>query len=99
MNSHLVGDEEAFLAVAMQMAADEAKQGHSRLANSMVDLVDRTRSKHAVLQRSADAVPLAQARGELANLVSVAYPKAKLNKLVISDDQRARLRRVVVEQM
>lgn len=99
MRSHLEGDDEHFLDIAMQMAAHEARQGHERFASQMIALVDAARRKHTVIQPSSDAVPIAQARGELANLVSVTYPKARLNSLVVADNQRRRLRRVMQEQL
>lgn len=47
LKSHIDGDNEHFLSVAMQVAAHEARQGHGKLARELRDLVDgaRLRSK------------------------------------------------------
>lgn len=99
LKSHVEGDEEHFLTVAMQMAAHEAKQGHSRLAGRLIDLVEGAKRKAAVIEPSTDAIPIARARGDLADLVSVTYPKSKLRNLIVNDDQQRRLRRIVQEQL
>ena len=57
-------DTEHFYAVAMQIAADEAHRGHTKLAGELRDLIDvaRTRARPTHL---AKPIPLAQPKGEL----------------------------------
>lgn len=99
LRSHVDGDAEHFITIAMQMAAHEARSGHARLAGEVMELVDEAKRRQATIDQSPGPTPIAQPRGELASLVSVSYPKTKLNTLVISDEQRRRLRRVVQEQL
>ena len=40
LKSHIAGDEDRFLATAMQLAAHEARQGHGKLAQELKELVD-----------------------------------------------------------
>lgn len=40
LRSHIKGDDAHFLAVAMQLAAHEAKQGHGKLADDLRALID-----------------------------------------------------------
>ena len=41
--SYLEGNEAQFYSVAMQLAADEAREGHGRLAEELRELIDRTK--------------------------------------------------------
>jgi SpoVK/Ycf46/Vps4 family AAA+-type ATPase len=96
LKSHMDGDDEHFLSVAMQVAAHEARQGHGKLAQELRELVDeaRVRSK----ERGKKPVPLAQPKGELASLVSVSYSDTRLSSMVLPADLEDRLKRVLTEQ-
>jgi SpoVK/Ycf46/Vps4 family AAA+-type ATPase len=100
IRSHAEGDETRFYAIAMQVAAQAARSGHGKFAQELRDLVDRVRaaSKAAVLHRGLRAIPMAQPRGELAGILTVAYPKTRLADMALSDPLRARLERVLTEQ-
>lgn len=94
VKSHSSGDDDGFYAVALQVAAKAARQGHHRLAGELKDLVDAARR-----QSSATVVtPIAQPRGEIADLVSASFPEVGLRDLVVADEVRARLDRVLAEQ-
>ncbi len=95
LQSHLDGDDEQFLTVAMQAAANEARQGHGKLAQQLRDMVDEARAKKSKPSR---AVPLVQPRGELANLVAARYVDTRLSGMVLPAALRERLERVIVEQ-
>jgi len=41
LRSHIDGDEQQFMAVAMQVAAHQARQGHGKLATQLKELVER----------------------------------------------------------
>jgi len=45
IRSHFGGDAERFYTIALQVAAHEAKQGHTALAHDIRDIVDKERSK------------------------------------------------------
>jgi len=52
IRSHLSDDPERFYSIALQVAAHEAKQGHSALAHDIRDIVDKARkAKGAVVLR------------------------------------------------
>ena len=44
LKSHIKGDDERFLSVAMQVAAHEAKLGHGKLAVELRALVDEAKN-------------------------------------------------------
>lgn len=92
-------DEDAqFLAVALQVAADEAQRGHTKVATEMHSLIERARNRSKVSAVSGRLVPLAQPKGELADLLTVAYPQRHLNHLVLDPEVEARLKRILKEQ-
>lgn len=94
LKSHLDGDDQRFFAVAIQVAAHEARLGHAKVADDIRSLVDKAKS-----QRGAGRlVQISQPRGELANLLAVSYPKARLSDMVLSDDLSNEIRRVIREQ-
>lgn len=99
LKSHIAGDEQQFLSVAMQVAALEARQGHGKLAQELRDLIDAAKVRpSAVERRPGGPVPLVQPKGELANLLSVRYSDVRLNSMVLTDGVERRLRRTLLEQ-
>jgi SpoVK/Ycf46/Vps4 family AAA+-type ATPase len=101
IKSHAEGDEERFYAVALQVAAQAARQGHGRFAQELRDLVDtaKTRAKSAPNRGlQSRAVPVVQPRGELAGLLAAAYPKTRLSDMSLDEQVRTRIERVLLEQ-
>jgi len=96
LRSHIEGDDEQFLSVAMQVAAHEARQGHGKLATQLKELVDEAR--HRNVKRSNRPVPLAQPKGDLATLVSATYSDTRLTSMILPEKLEERLKRVVAEQ-
>jgi SpoVK/Ycf46/Vps4 family AAA+-type ATPase len=98
LKSHIDGDEDRFLATAMQLAAHEARQGHGKLAQDLKELVDAAKVKGSAMPREARPVPLVQPKGELASLLNARYPDLRLTEMILSDAIRGRLERVLSEQ-
>src|ERR1700733_1463029 len=100
LNSHIEGDEEQFLSIALQAAAQEARQGRSEDADKLKRLVQKARDQQRSGRPSSGQtpIPLARPRGELQGLVESAYPKVTLASMVLSDDVRERLNRIVRQQ-
>jgi SpoVK/Ycf46/Vps4 family AAA+-type ATPase len=101
VRSHAEGDEARFYSIAMQVAAQAAHKGQATFAKELRDLVDEAKASRR--PRSVDRDrhrpgPLAQPRGDLAGLLSVAYPRVRLSALALDDELAARLTRVVAEQ-
>jgi hypothetical protein len=91
IKSHISRDDGHFYSVAMQMAAHEAKLGHGKLAEELRDLIDAAKTRLGQ-DSSGKLVPiasslsnLAKPRGELANLLTVAYPANRLGDMVLDD--------------
>lgn len=100
LNSHIEGDEEQFLSIALQVAALEARQGRTEEADKLKRLVQKARDQRRVGRPAGGQtpIPLARPRGELQGLVESAYPKVTLASMVLPDEVRRRLARVVRQQ-
>lgn len=98
LTSHAEGDNAQFYSIAMQIAAGEARSGKGKVAEELRTLIDKARSREGVPAPSRDPIPLARPRGELADLLSVSYPKTKLSDMVLSKGIAQRLNRVLREQ-
>jgi hypothetical protein len=94
LRSHMEGDNEQFYAVALQLAAHEAKQGHVHLAQELKELIDTGRSRQqTAFEKNKVAVPLAQPKGDLASLVAVRYSDVRLSSMILPDSLEKRLKR------
>jgi hypothetical protein len=93
LKSHAAGDDERFRAIALQIAAHSAKQGDTRLAQELRTLLDQARRLPAPAGLPR-AVPIARPAGELAGLVTAAYPTTRLPDMVLSDPIRKSLHEV-----
>ncbi|HCT77520.1 MAG TPA: AAA family ATPase [Micromonosporaceae bacterium] len=78
VRSHAAGDDAAFYAVALQVAAKAARQGHSTLASELKNLIDATRKRPI----ASNVTAIARPRGDLADLVSATFPDETLRDLV-----------------
>ncbi|CUX66046.1 AAA-family ATPase [Agrobacterium tumefaciens str. Kerr 14] len=99
LKSHVEGDDEQFLTIALQAAASEARRGHGKVAVQLRELVDAARSnKDRTSGRKMTPVPIAQPRGDLANLVAVRYADIRLSSMILPSELEVRLKRVILEQ-
>ena len=100
LTSHIEGDEERFLSIALQAAAQEAREGRTDEAEKLKRLVQKAREQQRTGRPAGGQtpIPLARPRGELQGLVESVYPKIGLSSMVLADDVRTRLARIVRQQ-
>lgn len=100
IRSHADGDDSRFYAVALQVAAQAARNGHGKFAQEVRDLIDQLKARRSSIEpvRGVKAVPLVQPKGELAGLLTVGYPRCHLSDLALAPELRLRLNRVLTEQ-
>ncbi len=99
LKSHLEGEEQQFLTVAMQVAAHEARQGHGKVAQEIRSLVDQAKEKKSqFVDKKSGPIPLIQPKGDLLNLLSARYSDMRLADMVLPESLYQRLMRVVTEQ-
>lgn len=82
LKSHIDGDDGHFYAVAMQMAAHEAKLGHGKLAEELRAMIDDAKARSVPASSGKRPTPISQPRGELAGLLDASYPQARLSEMV-----------------
>jgi SpoVK/Ycf46/Vps4 family AAA+-type ATPase len=99
LKSHIEGEEQQFLTVAMQVAAHEARQGHGKVAQEIRGLVDQAKEQRSpFLDKKGGPIPLIQPKGDLISLLSARYSDMRLADMVLSESLHQRLMRVVTEQ-
>ncbi|NQY13820.1 MAG: ATP-binding protein [Henriciella sp.] len=86
--SHLERDDEHFVTVALQLAANEARRGHSVLAQDIRKLID---------SRSKRNMKVVSGSGDLDDLVSSESTGEHLSSLVLSSDLTSKIDRIVQE--
>src|SRR3954470_20016513 len=91
LKTHVRGDEEEFLSIAMQVAAREARLGHSQVAEEIRKLIDEAKLKSQALDRRSGSVLVLQPRSELANLLSIQQPTIRLSNIVLASEIEKRL--------
>ncbi|MCT4609703.1 MAG: ATP-binding protein [Pelagimonas sp.] len=100
LNSHIEGDDEQFLSVALQIAAQQARSGQTDDADKLKRLVQKARDQKRMDHPAGGQtpIPMARPRSELQGLVESTFPKITLNNMVLGDDVRSRLDRIVRQQ-
>ncbi|HHW44632.1 MAG TPA: ATP-binding protein [Desulfotomaculum sp.] len=88
IRSHLNEEQEQFITTALQVAAHEARHGHTELAHEIRQLVDRAKSKPVVVIKFPN---------ELSGLIISEKPAVPLEALVLSKDMKARVERIILE--
>lgn len=99
LKSHLEGEEQQFLSVALQMAAHEARKGHTKVAQEIQSLVDRAKDEKSALEKKDLYTKVIQPKGELSNLVSVRYSDTRFTDMVLQPTLKKRLERILIEQI
>ncbi len=89
IRSHLSNDPERFYAIALQLAAHEAKQGHAALAHDIRDIIDKA-------QRSKGAKVL-KFPNDMLGLVLSENPDIHKSSLVMPGELEIRIDRIVQE--
>ena len=88
INSHLKRDDEKFVSIALQLAASEARKGHTGLANEIRSLIDDKKSR---------PVAVVSISNDLSDLVQESAPQSDVSSLVVSDALKARISRITKE--
>lgn len=101
LRSYANGDEQHFYTVAMQIAAEEARRGNTKIAQDLKELIDRAKVRNssfpASVPKGLTATPLVQPRGELNGLLEIRYSELTLNAMVLSPVILQKIQRVIEE--
>lgn len=95
LQSHVKGDDERFITIATQVAAHEARQGHTKLANELKQLIDEAKAKKNTARNNV--LTVIQPKPELAAILAVSQPRLRLSDLTFSAEQRRVFERIIHE--
>lgn len=92
-------DENRFYTTAMQIAAAEAKKGHTKLAEELKGLIEKIKSKRNVDSVSKTRIlPVNEAQRELKDLLEVYRPHIKTKDMVLTEQVFEAIKRILSEQ-
>jgi SpoVK/Ycf46/Vps4 family AAA+-type ATPase len=93
------GDEDRFFASAMQIAASEARKGHTTFAQELKSLIEKARKNRSLsfLDRTK-TIPINQSKRDLNELIEVFQPKIKLKDMVLAPPVKESLLKLINEQ-
>ena len=94
LKSHVEGNEERFLDLALQLASSEEQKGHTRLAEQMRQWVETGEQPKT---KSSSPVLIAKPRGELGAIIGTTYPETRLNDLILPDSVSSEIEQMVTE--
>ncbi len=94
------GDETRFFATAMQIAASEARKGHTTFAQELKSVIEKAKKGRSDSYSSSTArtISISKPKRELNELIEVFHPKIKLNDMVLDKEVAHSLKRVIDEQ-
>lgn len=98
LQSHGNRDDERFYTVALQVAAAEARAGHSRLAREIRSLVEQAKKRAADQKASGTVLSLSEPRGDVADLLEPVAATLKVNDLILENSLHDRIERILKEQ-
>lgn len=88
LQSHYKNDDERFTSIALQVAAHEARKGNMAIAKEIKSLVDKSKS---------GGFKIIKLNRDISDLVLVFHPENRLNELILSDEIRNKLLRIITE--
>src|SRR5690606_26477338 len=85
LQSHGTGDDERFYAIALQVAAAQARRGNEALAHEIKQLVDAAKQRKATPKSVPSIFHVAQPQGEAAELLEHVDAGWTVNDLILPD--------------
>ena len=98
LKSHGQRNDERFYAVALQVAAAEARAGHAKFAQEIRDLVDKSRKSSNENRVLSNVLHVARPKGEVADLLETVHTEVRASDLILPDVLKDRVNRVLIEQ-
>lgn len=99
LRSHADRDDQRFYATALQVAAREARQGHSKLASDIKAMVEKSQAARGSGLAAVRPTPLPHhPKGDLNGLLALVHAPVRMSELVLAPEVLERLQRVLLEQ-
>lgn len=96
LESRADDDDEQFFAIALQVAASEARSGRKTTAEQLRFAVEKARGQAG--RGASVAVPFASPRGDLADLIELRNPTHTLDNVTLNPSLRSRIDDVILQQ-
>jgi SpoVK/Ycf46/Vps4 family AAA+-type ATPase len=97
VQSYSEGDDTRFLSVAMQVAAGEARKGHAEFSAELRRMIEKAKERAQPRQSVGQTIPFASTTGELGELLAVYHPQTRIADMILTDNLRSKLERIVDE--
>lgn len=91
-------DESRFFSTALQIAATEARQGHTVFAQELKKLIDQAKKEKSLNVVQQKATHLNLPKRELEELIEVFQPNIKISNMVLDETIQISLNKVIQEQ-
>lgn len=98
LTSHNSGDDEHFYAIALQVAAAEARRGHQKVADDIRELIKGAKKRATTNLATKKVQNLSTPQGEAGDLLDLVETHLTIKNLVMDDSLRLRVERIVKEQ-
>lgn len=93
------GDDDRFFASAMQLAASEARKGHSLFAQELKSLIEDAKKNRSLTQLDrGKIVNISPQKRELNELIDVFQPRINLSDMVLAEEVKMKLEKLIKEQ-
>jgi len=98
LQSHSKGDDERFYAVALQVAAAEARKGHQKLADELRELVKHSKKEADQNSLKQNVLSFSAPTGEAGELLEPVHTDVRVSDLVLEPTLKDRVSRILNEQ-
>lgn len=98
LRSYVDRDDQRFYSMALQMAAREARKGHTKLASEIKILVEKAQVSPLTTEATKTVYFKHQTSGELNGLLELSHPHIRINELVLSEEIQSHINRIIFEQ-
>lgn len=90
LKSHYEADKNRFSTIALQMAASEARKGHSSLAHEIKSIVEKGKKS---------PLKIISSKNNLSDLIFETEPQSRLSHLIASKDLKFRINKILREYL
>ena len=97
VQSFISSDSERFKTIALQVAAREARSGHTRLAEEIRELLEKRKAPELKVL-NLDSIASHKLKGDLGELLSLKETNVRLSHIVLHPELIKKLKRVIQEQ-
>jgi AAA+ superfamily predicted ATPase len=101
INSYVLNDDQTFIKSFMQLAAQEERAGHKKIAEELKTTIEQFINSDHYKNELKKNTPanIVKPSSNLAELLSVTFSNVKLNHIILKDDLRKRIKTILSENL